>query len=109
MRASTPTVSILVAARVLAPGVKRTFADAERLAREGTPVSVLFTEDGLDALASAWPARLAAAGARTSLCARSARARKVNPVGLPPTVLWSSLTAFLRDVGPDARLWTLFP
>jgi hypothetical protein len=109
MPAPTPPVRILVAAGVSRPGVARTLADAEGLAREGAPVSVLFTEDGLDALEGEWPARLAAAGARTSLCARSARARKVNPVGLPQTVLWSSLTAFLRDIEPDARVWTLFP
>jgi hypothetical protein len=105
----SPPLRLLVAAAVARPGVERTLADAETEARDGGSVDVLFTEDGLDAARGEWPVRLAAAGARTSLCARSARARKVDPVGLPRTLVWSSLTAFLRDLPPEARLWTLFP
>lgn len=74
----------------------------------GARVAVLFTEEGLELLAGRWPERLAAAGVPTSLCARSARTRRLAPESLPPTVAWSSLTTFLADAGPEARLWTAF-
>ncbi len=77
--------------------------------RPGVRVAVLFTEEGLDLLAGRWPSRLAKAGIPTSLCARSARARGLAPESLPPTVAWSSLTTFLADADPGARLWTAFP
>lgn len=105
----TLPLHVLVAAAPSRPGVEATLSDLERVAREGAAVEVLFSEDGLAALATDWPARLAAAGAKTSLCARSARARRVDPVRVPDVVRWSSLTTFSRGVAEGATLWTLFP
>lgn len=109
MSREAPPLVVLVAAAPTAPGVERTLADAEAEAEAGTPVSILFTEAGLAALETLWPARLAAAGATQSMCARSARARKVDPLKVLASVRWSSLTAFLRDLPPAARLWSVFP
>ncbi len=100
---------LLIAAPPTSPGVAATLADAEAAARAGTPVAILWTEAGLAYLATDWPRRLAAAGAALSMCARSARLRKVDPVRVLASVRWSSLTAFLRDLPADARLWSLFP
>ena len=100
---------LLVAAPATAPGVDACLKEAERAARAGSRVHVLWTEDGLGALSTEWPARLADAGAVASLCARSARARRVDPAAAPRTVRWSSLTSFVSAVPAGARLWTLFP
>jgi len=107
-RAASP-LYLLVAAGPASPGVVATLADAEAAARAGTPVAVLWTEAGLATLATDWPTRLAAAGASLSMCARSARLRKVDPVKVLANVRWSSLTAFVRDLPADARLWSVFP
>ena len=48
-------------------------------------------------------------GADLSMCARSARLRKVDPVKVLSSVRWSSLTAFLRDLPAEGRLWSVFP
>jgi hypothetical protein len=100
---------LLVAAPASAPGVADCLKEAERAARAGARVHVLWSEDGLAALAGEWPQRLYAAGAATSLCARSARARRVDAASVPRSVLWSSLTSFVSALPAGARLWTLFP
>jgi hypothetical protein len=100
---------LLVAAPPDAPGVGALLEEAEREARSGAAVRVIFTDEGLGLLSGPWPPRLAAVGVRATLCARSARARRVEPAGVPPTVLWSSLTTFLGDVPPSGRLWSAFP
>jgi hypothetical protein len=100
---------LLVAAAEASPGVEALLSDAEREARAGGAVRVIFTDEGLRVLEGPWPARLAEAGVRTTLCARSARARRVEPLGVPATVLWSSLTTFLADVPRGSRLWSAFP
>jgi len=100
---------LLVAAPVDAPGVADCLKEAEREARVGTRVHVLWTEDGLGGLASPWPSRLFDAGAATSVCARSARARRVDAATVDRTVRWSSLVSFLTALPAGARLWTLFP
>ena len=100
---------LLVAAPPSAPGVDACLKEAERAARGGTRVHVLFTEDGLEVLATPWAARLFDAGAATSLCARSARARRVDAATTPRPVAWSSQTSFVAAVPPGARMWTLFP
>jgi hypothetical protein len=102
-------VWLIVAAGPEVPGVDACLAEAERSARAGAGARVLFTEDGLACLAGEWPARLAAAGAATTLCTRSARARRVAPESVPASVPWSSLTTFLASVPDGARLWTAFP
>jgi len=98
-----------VAAPLSAPGVLDLLTEAERDARAGSAVRVLFTDGGLEALSGPWPARLAAAGVRTTLCARSARGRRLDPLAVPATVLWSSLTTFLGEAPAGARLWAAFP
>jgi hypothetical protein len=103
------TLHVLVAAALSRPGVEQVLLDAESEARAGARVEVLFTDDGLATLQSPWPARLVAVGAKTSLCARSARARKMNPLAIPATVRWSSLTVFVSGVAEGACLWTAFP
>jgi hypothetical protein len=100
---------LLVAAPPDAPGVADLLGIAETEARAGGDVRVLFTDAGLDALASSWPLRLEDAGARATLCARSARERRLDPRAAPASVLWSSLTTFLGDVPAGARLWSAFP
>jgi predicted peroxiredoxin len=107
--ATAPPLQVLVAAGPFHPGVERTLLDAEAAARDGVRVGVFFTEAGLDVLGTPWPHRLAEAGASLSMCARSARLRKVDPVRVLADVRWSSLTAFVRDVPADASLWGLFP
>ena len=100
---------LLVAAPATAPGVDACLKEAERAAGAGVRVHVLWSEDGLQAISTPWPARLFAAGAATSVCSRSARARRLDPAGVARTVLWSSLTSFLSAMPAGARLWTLFP
>ncbi len=100
---------LLLAAGPAAAGVESLLSDAEREARAGADVRVLFTDRGLEALGTGWPARLAEAGVRTSLCARSARARKVYPLSVPASVLWSSVASFLGDAPERARVWSAFP
>jgi hypothetical protein len=107
--ADVPPLFLLVAAAPAAPGVEALLEAAERDARAGAPVRVLFTGDGLRALAGPWPARLAAAGVRATLCARSARAARLDAREAPASVLWSSLTTFLGEAPPGARLWSAFP
>ncbi|MCC7140038.1 MAG: hypothetical protein IT460_16580 [Planctomycetes bacterium] len=102
-------LAVLVAAAPGRPGVEALLEAAEREARAGTVVDVLWTGDGLAALSGPWPARLVAAGVRTAICAHSARLRKVNPIAVPPTVRWSSLATHLREVAAGARLWSAFP
>jgi hypothetical protein len=109
MAPEAPALFLLVAAGPSSPGADTTLADVEAAARGGAAVHVLFTEAGLAYLATDWPHRLAAAGASLSMCARSARLRKVDPVKVLASVRWSSLTAFLRDLPPAARLWSVFP
>lgn len=109
MTVAAPPLHLLVAAGPAAPGADATLADAEARARAGLAVHVLFTEAGLAYLATDWPRRLAAAGVALSMCARSARLRKVDPVKVLQSVRWSSLTAFLRDLPPDGALWSVFP
>jgi hypothetical protein len=99
----------VVAACADRPGVEEALGAAEALAREGTRVGVLFTEDGIDLAGGDWPARLRAAGARPAVCGRSVRGRRTDPAALPPDVEWTSLTAFLREVPDGARLWSVFP
>jgi hypothetical protein len=100
---------LLVAASADRPGVEASLAEAEASAREGAEVVVLFTDDGLYVALSPWAERLARAGARTSLCGRLARARRLEPTSFPASVAWSSLTAFFRDLPDGAHLWSLFP
>ena len=100
---------VIVSAGPARPGVDALLEAAVAEHRPDVRVAVLFTEEGLDLLAGRWPARLAAAGIPTSLCARSARTRGLAPESLPSTVAWSSLTTFLADADPGARLWTAFP
>ncbi len=101
-----PPVRLIVAA---GSGVaRRLVAEAILEADRGTSVWVLFSEGGLDFLTTDTMLRLADAGVHTSLCSRSARLRRVEPSTVPATVTWSSLTNFLSDAGPDARLWTVF-
>jgi hypothetical protein len=109
MPEAPPSLHVLVAAPATAPGVEPTLEDVVARARAGHRVAVLFTEAGLELLTGTWPARLAAAGVATSMCARSARVRKVDPMTVLPTVRWSSLTAFLRDRPEGDRLWSVFP
>lgn len=109
MPVAAPPLHLIVAAGPGAPGADDTLADAEAGARAGLAVHVLFTEAGLAYLGTDWPRRLAAAGAALSMCARSARLRKVDPVKVLSSVRWSSLTAFLRDLPAEARLWSVFP
>lgn len=103
-----PPVRLIVAAGQEAPSAAALLAEAISAAAQGASVSVLFSEGGLEFLASEWPRMLEGAGVRMSLCSRSARGRRVEPATLPTTVLWSSLTNFLLDTDPDARLWTVF-
>lgn len=109
MPEADPPLYLLVAAGPGTPGADDTLADAEAGARAGLAVHVLWTEAGLAYLNTDWPRRLAAAGVALSMCARSARLRKVDPVKVLSSVRWSSLTAFLRDLPPAARLWSVFP
>lgn len=102
-----PALRVIVAAPPTEPGTDALLEAALAQAGAGAAVSVLFSEAGLDALLGDWPARLHAAGVHTSLCARSARARRLDPAALPRTVLWSSLTSLLSEAGPAARLWTV--
>ena len=109
MPVAAPPLHLLVAAGPGAPGADETLADAEAGARAGLAVHLLWTEAGLAYLATDWPRRLATAGADLSMCARSARLRKVDPVKVLSSVRWSSLTAFLRDLPAEGRLWSVFP
>ena len=109
-----PPLRLLVAAGPDAPGVSQLLVEACAAALGGGRVSVFFTDAGLDVLGASTPGSegiggLERAGARLSLCARSARSRGLEPARLPSTVLWSSLTSFLRDLEPEARLWSAFP
>ena len=105
-----PPIRLLHAVGPDRPGVASFIDAAIDEARAGVAVSVLFSEAGLDALLGPTVepllGRVRAAGIGMSLCARSARARRVEPARLPADVRWSSLTTFLADGGPDARLWT---
>lgn len=105
---ATP-LRLLVAAPPSAPGVTDLLREAEREGAAGRDVRVLFTDRGLEALATEWPARLASSGAKTTLCARSARARKIDPLAVPATVLWSSVASFLGEAPEGARVWSAFP
>lgn len=109
MKATPRPLHVLLAAPPDAPGVEPTLVGLEGVAAAGTPAHLLVTEGGLLLLPTPWPARLAAAGVRLSMCARSARLRKVDPLKVPHRVAWSSLTSFVRDLPEDARLWVLFP
>ena len=102
-------VRLLLAAGPARPGVASLVEAAIAEARAGADVSVLFSEEGLDGLIGPFVGRLRAAGIATSLCARSARERRMEPATLPSDVRWSSLTAFLAEGPADARLWTALP
>ena len=109
MPVAAPPLHLLVAAGPGAPGADETLADAEAGAHAGLAVHVLFTEAGLAYLATDWPRRLATAGADLSMCARSARLRKVDPVKVLSSVRWSSLTAVRRDLPAAGRPRSVFP
>jgi hypothetical protein len=100
---------LLVAAGPSVPGVVECLAEAERTGRAGGDAHVLLTEDGLEILEGPWPARLEAARVATSICTRSARARRTKPERVPACARWSSLTTFLGAMPSGARLWTAFP
>jgi hypothetical protein len=106
--ASAP-LRLLMAAPPDAPGAAAAWDDAVGCARDGGDVAVLLVGAGLS-----WADRPAAlaeargAGVALSLCSRSARDRRVDPLALP-SVRWSSVTAWTGDLSPDARVWSAFP
>ena len=99
----------MVAAPAGAPGVDAALDAAREAAGDGSAVRALFTDAGLSLLAGPWPECLRAAGATTSLCARSARERGLSPEAVPGSVVWSSLTSFLAAAPAGHELWSLFP
>ncbi len=70
---------------------------------------ILLTEAGLAHLATDGPARWTAEGIPVSMCARSARASRLDPMKVPAEVAWSSVTSFLLEATADATVWTAFP
>ena len=44
-----------------------------------------------------------------AMCARSARANKLDPMRVPSMVTWSSVTSFLLEAAAGATVWTAFP
>lgn len=104
-----PGLRVLLAAGPDRSGVDELLEATVREARAGAPAAVLFSEEGLRWLDGPWPHRLHADGVRLSLCARSARRRRVDPAATPEVVRWSSLTTFLGDAAPTDRLWTALP
>jgi hypothetical protein len=104
-----PPLSLVVSAPPDAAGVEAMLAAAVEEARGGAAVRVMLTDGGLALLPGPWPGRLRDAGVDASLCSRSARERRVDPLTVPESVRWSSLAAFLRDGGDDGRVWSAFP
>lgn len=102
-------LSVIVAAPAEAPGVADLFEAAVAEARAGAPVRMILTDLGLAVLTTTWPERLLGAGVDVSICSRSAREKAILPATVPPSVHWSSLTAFLRDEVSVQRLWSAFP
>jgi hypothetical protein len=99
-------VRLLLASASLA--AEHLFGEAIAEAARGAQVSILFSEGGLDLLKPGRCAALPDARVPMSICSRSARLRRVSPESLPSFLAWSSLTSFLSDAGPDARLWAVF-
>jgi hypothetical protein len=103
-------VRLLLAAPPDAPGALAAFDRVVARARSGDDAAVLLSGAGL-----AWGARRGeiasarAAGVAVSLCSRSARDRKVDPLALPDGVRWSSLTTFVSTAPDGADLWSAFP
>ena len=104
-----PPLRLLLAAGPGAPGVAELLADATSRARAGGSVRILLTEAGLAHLSTDGPPRWTAAGVPVTLCARSARANKLDPMKVPSVVAWSSVTSFLLEAAAGATVWTAFP
>ena len=85
MPAAPPPLRLLLAAPPTAPGVGPLLEAARAVAAEGGAVAVFFTDAGLAGLSDASVAPLDDAGMRLSLCARSARARGLDPARVPAT------------------------
>jgi hypothetical protein len=103
-------VRLLMAAAPDGPGAAASWQRAVERARAGSDAGILLTGSGLgwaartDAIAEAH-----AAGVSLALCSRSARDRKVDPLSLPPSVRWSSLTTWIADAPSLADHWCVFP
>ena len=107
--AARAPLRLIVAASTTSAGVPECLAEAESLGLSGGDAHVLLTEEGLDLLRTPWAGRLDAARVATSICTRSARARRLDPERTPPSARWSSLTSFLAATPEGARVWTAFP
>lgn len=104
-----PPLALLLAAGPRDRGIGALLDEALARTRAGARVVVFLTEDGLDLLSTEVLSRIVEHGIPVSLCARSARARRIEPAAVERSISWSSLTAFVRDLAPDARLWSAFP
>ena len=107
--APPPPLRLLLAAGPGAPGVADLLAEATARARAGGSVRILLTEGGLAHLGTDGPPTWTADGIPVAMCARSARANKLDPMRVPSMVTWSSVTSFLLEAAAGATVWTAFP
>jgi hypothetical protein len=97
---------LLLCAPPGASGAEPLVAAAIEDAADGTDVRVLLSDRGLGWLEGDWCKRLAEAGVRVAICAKSAREKRLDATAVPPTVAWSSLSSFAANAPANSRVWS---